>query len=284
MKKIAVVGGASSLAKYLIPVLSKKNEVISLGRKDCDVYCDLQKDLETIIIPENTDVVVHIAAGFKGKTDEDIIQTEEINALGTLKICMAAKKTNVKHLILISSQYVKLEEDFLYYGIYSLSKRHSEELATYYCKQNNLPLTILRPSQLYDAKDEYRKSQPLIYLMTDKAQKGENIEIYGNNDALRNYIYVEDLAEIISRTIDLGIEGIYSCNFPKDYKLSKIAKVAQSAFNNGGEIVFLKDKQNIPDNVFDNKTDLYEKINFYPHIDIEIGMKKIAEYRKGGKQ
>lgn len=283
MKKITIIGGSSSLAKYLIPVLKKCNEVTTLGRENCDFYCNLGDDLESIVISAETDVVVHTAAAFKGNTNEEIIQTEEINAIGTLKICMAAKKAGVKHLILISSQYATLNENALYFNIYSISKRHSEELATYYCKQNDLALTILRPSQFYDAKDEYRKHQPLIYLMADNAEKGKNIELYGQNDALRNYIHVDDLIEIISRTIDKRVEGIYSCNYIKDYRLSEIAKAAQASFNNGGEIVLLKEKSDIPDNIFDNKVDLYEKIGFYPKIDIETGMKKIADYRNGGK-
>ncbi|SFL45275.1 NAD-dependent epimerase/dehydratase family protein [Pelosinus propionicus] len=280
MKTIAVVGGTSSLAKYLIPALSKKNAVISLGRKDCDLYCDLQDDLESMVIPADTDVVVHIAAAFNGKTDEEIIKTEEINAIGTLKICMAAKKANVKHLILISSQSVVLSEESLYYSIYSIAKRHAEELATYYCRLNHLPLAILRPSQIYDDKGHFRKHQPLIFLMADHAEKGSNIEIYGRNDALRNYIHVEDFVEIILRTIDKNCEGIYSCNYPKDVTLSEIAKTAQLSFNNGGDIVFLHDKPNIPDNIFDNQIELYEKIDFYPQIDIATGMERIVEYRK----
>lgn len=283
MKKVAIVGGTSSLAKSLIPVLKKNGEVVTLGRENCDIYCDLQAGIDSIVIPENIDTVVHIAAAFKGNTDEEIIETEDVNSIGTLKICMASKKASVKHLVLISSQSAVLDENSPYYGVYSISKKHSEELAAYYCKSNNIELTILRPSQIYDEKGEFRKHQPLIYLMADNAQDGKDIAIYGQNDALRNYIHAEDLAEIIVRTIECQCKGVYSCNYPKDYRLSEIASAAQTSFNNGGKIVFLDDKADIPDNIFDNQVELYEKIGFYPQIDIETGMKKIAEYRKGCK-
>lgn len=283
MKRIAIVGGKSSLAKYLIPVLSQKNEIILLGRKDCDIYCDVQDNLESIIIPKDVDVVIHTAAAYKGTTDEEIIQTEEINAIGTLKICMAAKKANVKHLVLISSQYAILNESSSYYNIYSISKNHSDELATYYCKQNNLPFTILRPSPLYDTKDEYKNHQPLMYLIIDSAEDRKNIQIYGQNDALRNYLHVEDLVEIISKVIEKKYVGVHSCTYPKDYKLSEMAKIALTNFNNGGDIVFMKDKPNISDNIFPKDFSLYDKIGFYPIIDFETGIKKIIEYRKGGK-
>lgn len=282
--KIAIVGGSSALAKYLIKSLIEKNEVISLGRKDCDLYCELQDNLDSITLPNNIDTVVHVAAAFNGKTDEEILAVEEINALGTLKACMAARKANVKHFILISSQYTVLSEESLYYSIYSLSKRHSEELAHYYCKMHNLPLTILRPTQIYDAKGAFKKHQPLIYLMADSAETGKDIFIYGRNDASRNYIQVEDLVKIITLVIERKCEGIFSCTNPKNVKLSEIAKSAQLAFNKGGNITFLKEKADIPDNIFDNNIELYKKIGFYPQIDIQAGMNKIAEFRQGGAQ
>ena len=279
MKKITIIGGNSALAKYLIQTLSPGNKVISQGRKYCDFYCNLQDDVESIVIHDSPDVVICTAAAFNGKTDQEIVQTEDVNAIGTLKICIAAKRANVKHLILISSQSAILKENSLYYGIYSLSKRHAEELATYYCSMNHLPLTILRPSQIYDAKGEFRKHQPLIYLIADNAEIGKDITIYGSNDALRNCIYIEDLIEIINRVIERRCEGIYSCTNISDIRLSDIAKAAQCAFNAGGKILFLKDKIDIPNTISENKPDLYEKIGFFPKTDIVEGRKKIAKYR-----
>ena len=281
MKRIVVIGGTSSLAQHLMPVLSKDNVVISMGRKNCDIHCDLLEKTDSFALPENADVVVHIAASFEGNTDEEIIKTEETNALGTLKVCMSVYKAKVKHLIVISSLSAVLDENSLYYNIYSISKRHSEELAVYYCSHKKIPLTILRPSQIYDEKGCFRKHQPLLYLMADNAQLGKDINIYGSNDALRNYIHVEDMVEIITRTIKTGCTGVYSCTNPKDVKLSDVAQGALSVFNKGGKIVFLNNKKDIPDNVFYNDTVLYEKIKFYPQIDLIAGMKKIYHYRMG---
>ena len=49
--KILVVGGKSSLAKALVPVLSGFAEVITAGRTDCDIYLDLNDPIENILIP-----------------------------------------------------------------------------------------------------------------------------------------------------------------------------------------------------------------------------------------
>lgn len=280
MKNVVVVGGTAALAKYLIPELSKEYNIISMGRNNCDIYCDLSDSLESLHFPEETDVVILVAASFEGITDGEMIQTIEVNALGTLKVCMAAYRARVRHIIVISSMSATLEKKSPYYSVYSISKKHSEDLAAYYCDSKSLSLTILRPSQIYDAKGEFRSHQPLLYVMADNAEIGNDISIYGANDAMRNYIHVEDLVQIIGFTIKTECVGIYSCINPRDIKLSDIAQAAFSAFNKGGNLVYLEEKNDIQHNVFFIDTSLYDKIGYYPKVDIFEGMKRLSDYRK----
>lgn len=230
MKRIVVTGGTSALAQYLVPRLSEEYSVLSIGRKNCDLCFDLLENLDSFEIPKGTDVVVHTAASFGGSTDEEIIETEAVNALGTLKLCIAAHKAKVKHLVVVSSICATFNKDSAYYNIYSISKKHSEELAAYFCNDKKLPLTILRPSQIYDANGSFRKHQPLLYMMVDNAEAGKDISIFGTNDAMRNYIHVEDVCEIIYRVIKKHCLGIYPCLNPENIKLSDMARAAFSAF------------------------------------------------------
>ncbi|MGF7050596.1 nucleoside-diphosphate-sugar epimerase [Paenibacillus sp. DS2015] len=280
MKKIIVVGGTASLATYLIPRLSRDHQVVTMGRGNCDLYCDLTDEAESFVVPEGTDVIIHVAASWGSNTDKGIINTEVVNSLGTLKVCMAAYKAKVKHFVLISSMSVAVDKDSLYYNHYAISKRHSEELAEFYCKVKSLPLTILRPSQIYDSKGYFRKHQPLFYLIADRAEVGRDIMLYGSKDALRNYIHVDDLTEIISCTVNKECLGEFSCTNPNNVKLTEIVHAAYKAFNKQGNIIFQKEKDDIQDNVFPNDTFLYDKIEFHPQININDGMKMLSNYRK----
>lgn len=280
---ISIIGGNASLSKYLCPALTKEHNVTTMGKNNCDLYCNLEDDFNNYKLPLNTDLAILVAASFKGNTDEEIINTENTNAMGTLKFCMACNKSNIKNIMLISSIYVNLPETSPYFSIYSLSKKHSEELAEFYCKKNSINLTILRPSLIYDTKDLFRKHQPLFYLITDNAENGKDIILYGKNDAYRNYIHVNDLIEIIIKTIESKITGIYSCTHPDNIKLSEIAKSAINSFCSNKKILFLTEKEDIKDNIFKKDMSLYEIINFKPVINIEMGMKMIADYRKRQK-
>lgn len=277
--KTLIVGGTSSLGSALKPVLSEFCEVITAGRKNCDIALNLSDPIEKIHLPKDLDVVIHTAAQFGGKTDEEFLHAEEINVLGTLKLCQAAVQAKAKHFVLISSMFSRLDENSEHYNIYALSKKHSEEIAYFYCSAHSLPLTILRPSQIYGSEDHFRRHQPFIYAIADKVEKGENIAIYGSHDALRNYIHIDDLTKIISKAAQNKVEGIYSCMYPTDVTFSEIAKAAIAAFNSKSSVYFLKDKADISDNIFEKDDLLYQKIGFYPQVTIEEGMRKIARYR-----
>jgi nucleoside-diphosphate-sugar epimerase len=278
--KILIIGGTSSIAKKLKPILSEFSEVITAGRKGCDITIDLNSVEKVISFPNNIDVVVHTAAAFGGNSYDDILNTEYINVIGTLKLCEASAKVNVKHFIYISSIYGDLKDNSPNYSIYSISKKHAEEIALFYCNKSQLPVTILKPTMLYGNDDSFRKHQPLIYAFADKAQSNENIDIFGNHDAKRNYLHIDDLALIIKKIVQHKITGVFPLTNTEDITISQIATAAMKAFNSNGQINFVDEKENIADNVFGNDNTLYNLINFFPQITIEQGMNKIATYRR----
>ena len=279
MKKILIVGGTSTLGKYLKEYLSGSYEILTAGRKNCDVIFDLGDSSSNFKIPDDLDVVINTASQFGGHSDEQILETETINVLGTLKLCQASVRTKAKHFIFISSIYSSFPRNSGNFNIYALSKKHAEEVAELYCSTHGMSLTIIRPCPLYGTHDGFRVHQPFFYSIIDKAERGEDIPLFGTNDPVRNYLYIDDLLEVISRVISGKTEGVYSCCHTADTTYSQIANAAFAAFQSNGKVYYVKDKPNIPDIIFDKDLTIYEKINFFPRISIGEGIKKIAESR-----
>lgn len=273
--KVVIVGGTSSIAVALKPKLADFSEVITAGRSNCDIYLDLSDNHEKIVLPDDIDVVIHTAAHFGGKSFQDIIDAENINVVGTLKLCEAATKSNAKHLVYISSIFAGLHPDAPNYSIYALSKKHSEELATLYCSLNQLPLTILRPSHLYGVGNSFKKHQPFFYSIIDKASRNEHLTLYGKNDPTRNFLFIDDLCEIIINVIQQKVTGIYSCAQMKDTSYTQIAETAFKVFETNGQVDFLEDKPNIPSFTYEKDDALYQKIGFFPQINLEEGIRRI---------
>jgi nucleoside-diphosphate-sugar epimerase len=278
MKKILVIGANSTFAKAFMPILAEENTIVTAGRKDCDIYCDIAKSIQ---IPEDIDVVINFAASLGGTSDDEIEEAIKTNLLGLLNVCKASKVAGTKHIINISSIFALLNEDSANYSIYSITKKQADETAQFYCKLNKIPLTTLRPSRIYGDTQDFAKNQPFLYQIIDKAQNGEDISIYGTNDAARNYIHSADLAEIINRVIQDIVTGTYSCTYTSNVTYSAIANSAQKIFGKGGKVAFMEDKPSIPDDTFPLSPTLYEKINYSPRVSINIGIERIKKHRQG---
>ena len=278
--KLLIVGGSSSLGQVLRPVLSSFAEVWTAGRAGCDLRLDLSAGSSRFDLPVSFDAVVHLAAHFGGNDFESMLAAEYVNVIGTLQICHAARSAGVGQLVLVSSIFAGLAPDSAFFSSYSLSKRHAEEVANFYCAHADLPLTVLRPGQFYGVGETFRKHQPFLYDIFDKAEKNEDIVLYGSNDARRNLMHAEDLAEVIARVVRLRILGSYPCLSLTNVRYSEIVAEAIAAFESRSSFHFATNQPDILDNAFEPDDSLYSKIDFIPQISLERGIQKEAAHRR----
>jgi len=276
--KILLVGN-SSLAQVLRPVLASFADVLTAGRRDCDVTLDLGWPVEQFRLPSGIDVVVNTAAHFAGPDFNAILAAEDINTLGGLKLCHAARAAGVRHFVQISSINAGLDSASDYYGIYAISKRHADEAIAYYCAKAKLPCAILRPSQLYGGAATFSRHQPFLYGTLEKALGNEDIVIYGSRDARRNYLHAQDFCRIIAAVVSGGVEGLYCCTSEQDSSLLEVANAAIKAAGSTSSVAFDLAMNDIPDNVFPYDDQLYRLTDTYPAIGIEDGIARLAADR-----
>jgi nucleoside-diphosphate-sugar epimerase len=276
--RVLIVGGTSSLAQALIPILRDRCEVLTAGRSRCDVELDLRS--HHIQIPGGIDCVVNMAAAFGGKEFPDTLQAMDVNVLGLMKLCHAASKADAKHFVHISSIFADLNSDSPFFGAYSLSKRHSEDVAQFCSGELRLPIAVLKPSRIYGVGTQFQKHQPFLYAIMDKAQRHEDIDFFGSNDAMRNFIHAQDMAKIISAVIAMKLEGVYRCVNPDNVTYSQIAAAAISAFESKSKVRFLRDKPDIPSDGSACDETLFRLVDHFPRISIAQGMQMEAAHRR----
>ncbi len=274
--RVLLVGGNSSLALCLRPMLAAFADVVTAGRKDCDLELDLAG---AVNIPQGFDAVINTAAHMGGTTPIAIASAQVTNVLGLLALGNACAEAGVRHLVHISSIFANLSASSPFHNAYALSKRHGDEALQLLSSMIDIPLTILRPSQFYGLGESYRHNQPFLYTLMDKAEASQDIELWGRRDALRNFIYVQDFANIIARVVFSRTLGIYSCCHPEDLSFSQIAHAAVDAFGSKSTIRFLHDKPDTADNIFPFDDTLYRVLGYTPQISITRGMQMEAAHR-----
>jgi nucleoside-diphosphate-sugar epimerase len=276
--KVLLVGGNSSLAHCLRPVLLEFAEVVTAGRSGCDLPLDLEG---AIHIPGGFDAVVNTAAHLGGTTPAALTNAEETNVVGLLRLGQACTKAGVGHLVQVSSLFATLPHTSPFHNAYALSKRHGDEALQLQASMQDLPLTIVRPAQFLGVGEQYRRNQPFLFTLIDKAQAGQDIELWGRRDALRNFIHVQDVADIIARVVSTRTLGVFTCSHPQNLSFSQISQAAVDAFGSRSTIRFLHDKPDTVDNIFPFDDELYRALGHtLQFITIAQGMQMEAAHRR----
>ncbi|HOX29416.1 MAG TPA: NAD(P)-dependent oxidoreductase [bacterium] len=221
------------------------------------------------------DLLVHCAASFAGDTPEGIAQNESVNSTGALNACRLAASSGCSRVILISSISAIRHPDNEYFGSYALSKLHAEENSKLFCDASGMKLTVLRFSQIYDSAGVSAKHQPFLYQIIDKVTSGEKVYLHGDNDPRRNYIFIDDVTEIINRFIDTGIEGFFNCVHPQSHAISDIIAIAGQAASKAPTVIRQREKADIRNIFIPDYSLPYKEIGFEPAVDLAEGIKRI---------
>jgi nucleoside-diphosphate-sugar epimerase len=286
---IVITGSESFVGKELISQLKNNHKIIGLDTIDTksNEYqfhrIDIRdSDIEKII-PENTDVLIHLAAlsrdpDCKGKSFECF----DINVMGTLNIVQGAIKKNVKQIIFASSEWVynefneneeKNEESIIdiskHTSEYALSKLVSESNLRQISQQGVKNITILRFGIIYGPRPNSMSAVESIFNNV-KTKNEINVGSLKNG---RRFVHVTDIAKGISKAI--GLEGFNIINLTSDkvITLGDIIEKSQKILNKSIKVIET-DPQNI--NIRNPSNQKAKKIlKWNAEIDIEEGLKTL---------
>jgi len=164
------------------------------------------------------DVVVHLGAWTPLPQNQiDPKASYANNVADTAGFLEACRIAGVAHFILASSaalyentptspQRPNRESDAVAPNlIYSLGKKHCEDLARSYYEVYGLPFTSLRFFNVFGPhQDAVRKHPPLVPYLIDSLQRGVAPTLHSDGSQSRDFIYVKDLVRLIGRLVDVG--------------------------------------------------------------------------------
>lgn len=286
---ILVVGNTSMVGKRIIKRLKQNKDfnIYTAGRDKSisDIYIDLEQiNLNREYSDIDIDIIIHCAASFYDNSIEGCMKNEMINSIGSLQIADLAIKTNCRKVIYISSIFSINNSANEYYGSYGISKKHGADYLEFVCKNSGIDFIELLCGSIYDEIGEGKKHQSFFYYIIDKASMGADITIYGDLDVNRNFLFVEDLVDIISILINKKITGSFVCCYPESFRISQIANIAYNVFGKNGNVRFDKSKERLKKIYIPYDNRLYEEINYTPKTDLYRGIELIKKVIfEGGK-
>jgi UDP-glucuronate 4-epimerase len=168
-----------------------------------------QKDIYQLFNDEKFDVVVNLAAqaGVRYSiTNPDVYL--QSNIIGFYNILESCRNNNVKHLVFASSSSVYGWNKKMPFStsdnvdhpisLYAASKKSNELLAHSYSALYNIPTTGLRFFTVYGP---WGRPDMALFLFTKNIMAGAPIDVYNHGNMMRDFTYIDDIVEGISRVI-----------------------------------------------------------------------------------
>lgn len=218
------------------------------------IECNLEEYLESLDI--EIDYIIHCASPTASKYFVDHpVETIIFGVDTTSSILNYAKTHKVKSIAYLSSLEVYgtvtndtevINEEFQGYvevtnerSSYNMVKRLCETLCYSYYKEYDVPVKMIRPSQIVPFNIEENDNR--IYAQfARRAALGANIELHTQGDSARQYVYIEDAVDAILTILYRGKNGeAYNVTNESCYISAKdMANFVQSNFNPTGKVCF----------------------------------------------
>lgn len=234
--KVLVTGASGFLGKEVVnSLLEKEIKVFCLARRnnfqtlyknnpnisfiEADICDEMQiKRIAETFEVEKIDAVIQ-TAGLAHQFGKQIRERFwEVNVKGTENIAELAVNLNCKRFVLISSVAVyganlSNEKGFIDEtavcnpkGFYAESKFESEKVCKKICQENNLPLTVLRPSTIIGEEDRGN-----VFRLIKLIDKGFFVW-FGKGKNRKSLIYKKDVARACIEILEKSIESFETYN------------------------------------------------------------------------
>ena len=230
---IAVTGASGFVGRAVMEWLNNTPEVnvIPISRTNCDYSVE---NLRTLL--KGADAVIHLA-GVKGGTGS--IRDFHVNEVTTENLLIAMGEEKVGRIVFASSRLVYSDVKAIPWeesqrldppNMYGISKAACESLCRLYSKKYGFTYAAVRIAQVLGFGEGVRN---MMNVFLETGLNHSQITVMGKSVAKRQYIYVEDLAEILCRLAEMqGTSGIYNVGMTEAYSNLEIAELINEAFGN----------------------------------------------------
>ncbi len=249
------------------------------------------RDYETCLkCCEGIDVVVHLAASTGvAPSVESPRYDMETNVVGTLNMLEAARHNNIKKFIFASSgasvgkANPPIREDIPPRPIspYGASKLSGEAYCSAYFNTFGIKTISLRFGNVYGPLSKHKDS--VIAKFFKLALEGKPLEIYGDGNQTRDFIYIDDLiyAIVLSVKSDVGGETFQIATYREttvNEIASKIKEIVEKTLFKQLQIVYSKPRLGDVERNYSDISKAKMLLGFEPKFTLDEGLKKTFEY------
>tara|TARA_B100000212_G_C27365599_1_gene530175 strand:+ start:525 stop:1532 length:1008 start_codon:yes stop_codon:yes gene_type:complete len=302
------VVGIDNLNNYYDPLLKKDR----LARhEDHEKYTHLNMDIEdgeavmTLFKENQFEGVVNLAAqaGVRYSIENPLAYVNT-NIVGFTHILEGCRHYKVKHLVYASSSSVYGANTNMPFSIhdnvdhplsfYAASKKANELMAHTYSHLYNLPTTGLRFFTVYGP---WGRPDMALFMFTKSILDGKKISVYNHGDHKRDFTYIDDIVEGVTRVLDRPASGnpnwnssdpdsgsslapwrLYNIGNNSPVELLDYINAVEKALGIKANMEMLPLQPGDVPYTYADVDDLVQDIDYKPSMNIEQGVKNFVKW------
>ncbi|MFC1674286.1 NAD-dependent epimerase/dehydratase family protein [Candidatus Omnitrophota bacterium] len=288
------IAGGLSRAGYEVVVVDRRSPDLSSFPKDISfLQADYRDSPKLTGIFRSGDFLLHLACtSLPGtpydKMDDDVKE----NVFESINLFKLAIKKGVKKIIFPSSggtvygesESFPIKEDAATNPIcsYGITKLMIEKFMLFLSRIYGIDYLIFRISNPYGQGQSTTGEQGLIVNMIFKLLNDSQITIFGDEQIVRDYIFIDDVVNAFILGIGGKIpNGIYNIGTGKGHSIKKIIELVSMAVGREPEIAYSERRLfDVQKNILDSGK-IYAASGWKAEVPVEEGIRHTCEWLRG---
>jgi UDP-glucose 4-epimerase len=251
---------------------------------------DIARSDDVLSALEGVETIIHLVhTTVPGSSMNDPAYDVESNVVSSARWLPRLGETGVRRIVFVSSggtvygppRAVPIDEGHPTDPIssYGITKLMIEKYVAMYASMCGVGHVILRPSNVYGEGQRLHIGQGVIGVLADRALRGESLEVWGTGESLRDYLYVGDFVEAVTRVLDYGgPHGVFNVSSGRGHSVRDIVETLGRALGRAPEVVHKSARGfDVPANVLDSSL-LRSETGWEPRVPLEEGVARVVAW------
>lgn len=303
------VVGLDNMNDYYDPQLKKDRMDDLTGGSDRFIHVNIELSdragIEGLFEQHQFDAVVNLAA--QAGVRYSLINPHsyvDTNIVGFVNILEGCRHSGVKHFVYASSSSVYGANTKMPFSVhdnvdhpvslYAASKKSNELMAHTYSHLFGLPTTGLRFFTVYGP---WGRPDMALFLFTRAMMQDRPINVFNNGNMERDFTYIDDIVEGVSRVIQKIPQGdtswsgdspdpatsycpyrVYNIGNNKKEKLLRYIEVLENCLGRKAEKNYMEMQPGDVPATYANVDDLVTDFEYQPNTTLEYGISKFVDW------
>lgn len=253
-----------------------------------DDFINVKKYLH---IFEEADVIIHTISALLPVSDS--YSEELVNVVSPTVMLLDHFKDKQKHFIFLSSggsvyetgtsEKLTEESALKAYSFYGLSKLQLEEIFLFYQKRYGLNVTILRPSNVFGFRSRNIGVNGIISTLINNAVNSTETQIWGDGNAVRDYIHINDFTTAVCKVAKQKLYGIYNVSSGNAKSVNDIIEIVNKYVAAQCRITYRDNLYHLPEYIVIDNAKIKNDLPLDPQSDFEENIANLVKYYSENK-